>query len=73
VDLARATGVPVPVSVAVEQIYRQARARYGDTGGEMLPVKPLEDLTGTPLRLPAHHQDALASLSVTPGLAAPRE
>jgi 3-hydroxyisobutyrate dehydrogenase len=51
VDLARAGGVPVPVSAAVEQIYRQARARYGDTGGEMLPVKLLEDLTGTPLRL----------------------
>jgi 3-hydroxyisobutyrate dehydrogenase len=53
VDLARAAGVPVPVSAAVEQVYRQARARYGDTGGEMLPVKLLEDLTGTPLRLPA--------------------
>jgi len=53
VDLARAGGVPVPVSAAVEQIYRQARARYGDTGGEMLPVKLLEDLTGSPLRLAA--------------------
>jgi 3-hydroxyisobutyrate dehydrogenase len=53
VDLARASGVPVPVSAAVEQVYRQARARYGDSGGEMLPVKLLEDLTGTPLRLPA--------------------
>jgi 3-hydroxyisobutyrate dehydrogenase len=53
VDLARAAGVPVPVSAAVEQVYRQARARYGDTGGEMLPVKLLEDLTGSPLRLPA--------------------
>jgi 3-hydroxyisobutyrate dehydrogenase len=38
-DLTRTTGVPVPVSAAVEQVYRQARARYGDTGGEMLPVK----------------------------------
>jgi len=52
-DLARAAGVPAPVSAAVEQVYRQARARYGDAGGEMLPVKLLEDLTGTPLRLPA--------------------
>ncbi len=51
VDLARESGVPVPVSAVVEQIYRQARARYGDAGGEMLPVKLLEDLTGTPLRL----------------------
>jgi hypothetical protein len=40
----------------------------------MLPVKPLEDLTGTPLRLPApHHQDAPASLPVTPGRSAPQE
>jgi 3-hydroxyisobutyrate dehydrogenase len=52
-ELAWTSGVPVPVSAAVEQIYRQARARYGDAGGEMLPVKLLEDLTGTPLRLTA--------------------
>jgi 3-hydroxyisobutyrate dehydrogenase len=56
VDLARAGGVPVPVSAAVEQVYRQARARYGDAGGEMLPVKLLEDLTGTPLRLAASQE-----------------
>jgi 3-hydroxyisobutyrate dehydrogenase len=53
VDLARDTGVPVEVSAVVEQIYRRARAQYGDAGGEMLPIKLLEDLTGTPLRLPA--------------------
>jgi 3-hydroxyisobutyrate dehydrogenase len=53
VDLARNTGVPAEVSALVEQIYRRARAQYGDDGGEMLPVKLLEDLTGTELRLPA--------------------
>ncbi len=51
VDLARATGVPAEVSALVEQIYRRARAQYGDNGGEMLPIKLLEDLTATPLRL----------------------
>lgn len=51
VDLARHTGVPVEVSAMVEQIYRRARAQYGDTGGQMLPMKLLEDLTGTRLRL----------------------
>jgi len=51
VDLARATGVPAEISALVEQIYRRARAQYGDLGGEMLPIKLLEDLTGTPLRL----------------------
>jgi 3-hydroxyisobutyrate dehydrogenase len=51
VDLARATGVPAELSALVEQIYRRARAQYGDAGGEMLPVKLLEDLTGTQLRL----------------------
>ena len=51
VDLAREAGVPVPVSAAVEQVYRQARAQYGDAGGEMLPIRLLEDLTMTPLRL----------------------
>ncbi len=52
VDLARAAGVPAEVSALVEQIYRRARAQYGDSGGEMLPIKLLEDLTSTPLRLP---------------------
>ena len=51
IDLARATGVPAEVSALVEQIYRRARAQYGDSGGEMLPIRLLEDLTGTPLRL----------------------
>jgi 3-hydroxyisobutyrate dehydrogenase len=35
----------------VEQVYRRARAQYGDAGGEMLPIKLYEDLTRTPLRL----------------------
>ena len=52
VDLARQVGVPAEVSALVEQIYRRARAQYGDVGGEMLPIKLLEDLTATPLRLP---------------------
>jgi 3-hydroxyisobutyrate dehydrogenase len=51
VDLARDTGVPVEVSAVVEQVYRRARAQYGDEGGEMLPIRLLEDLTGTPLRI----------------------
>jgi 3-hydroxyisobutyrate dehydrogenase len=51
VDLARQTGVPAELSALVEQTYRRARAAYGDSGGEMLPIKLLEDLTGTPLRL----------------------
>jgi 3-hydroxyisobutyrate dehydrogenase len=51
VDLARDAGVPVEVSAVVEQVYRRARAQYGDAGGEMLPIKLLEDLTGTPLRI----------------------
>jgi 3-hydroxyisobutyrate dehydrogenase len=53
VDLAREAGVPAEVSAVVEQIYRRARAQYGDAGGEMLPIKLLEDLTGTPLRIDA--------------------
>jgi 3-hydroxyisobutyrate dehydrogenase len=53
VDLAREAGVPAELSAVVEQIYRRARAQYGDAGGEMLPIKLLEDLTGTPLRINA--------------------
>ena len=51
VDLARAVGVPAEASALVEQTYRRARAQYGDNGGEMLPMKLIEDLTGRPLRL----------------------
>jgi 3-hydroxyisobutyrate dehydrogenase len=43
--------VPAEVSAVVEQVYRRARAQYGDAGGEMLPIRLLEDLTGTPLRI----------------------
>jgi 3-hydroxyisobutyrate dehydrogenase len=52
VDLAGRSGVPAELSALVEQIYRRARAQYGDAGGEMLPMKLYEDLTHTPLRLP---------------------
>jgi 3-hydroxyisobutyrate dehydrogenase len=51
VDLARQTGVPAEMSAMVEQIYRRARAQYGDAGGQLLPIKLLEDLTSTQLRL----------------------
>jgi 3-hydroxyisobutyrate dehydrogenase len=43
--------VLLDVGAAVDQVYRRARARYGDNGGEMLPIKLLEDLTATQLRL----------------------
>ena len=56
-DLAREVGVPVEVSAVVEQIYRRARAQYGDAGGEMLPIKLLEDLTGSPLRIDSPLQE----------------
>jgi 3-hydroxyisobutyrate dehydrogenase len=52
VNLAGAVGVPAEISALVEQIYRRARAQYGDSGGEMLPIKLLEDVTSTALRLP---------------------
>lgn len=50
VDLARSVGVPAELSSLVEQIYRRAKAQYGDKAGEMTPVKLYEDLTGIPLR-----------------------
>ena len=59
VDLARAAGVPAEVSALVEQIYRRARAQSGDAGGEMLPIKLIEDLTGTPLRLRSGSEGAV--------------
>lgn len=50
VDLARSVGVPVELSSLVEQVYRRARASYGDRAGEMTPVKLYEDLIGQMLR-----------------------
>jgi len=57
------------VSAVVEQVYRRARAQYGDAGGEMLPIKLYEDLTRTPLRLPP--VSAPGSLTPPPSLAPP--
>ena len=51
VDLAGVVGVPAELSAVVEQVYRRARAQYGDAGGEMLPIRLYEDLTRVPLRL----------------------
>lgn len=50
IDLARSVGVPVEVSSLVEQVYRRAKAQYGDRAGEMTPFKLYEDLIGTDLR-----------------------
>ncbi len=51
IDLARSVGVPAELSGLVEQIYRRARAQYGDRAGEMTPMKLYEDLIGQELRL----------------------
>lgn len=50
-DLARSVGVPMEVGATVENVYRRARARYGDKAGEMIPAKLYEDDTNTPLRI----------------------
>lgn len=50
VDLARSVGMPVELSSLVEQIFRRARARYGDHAGEMTPVRLYEELLGSDLR-----------------------
>ena len=52
-DLARAVGVPVELSGQVEQIFRRAKAQYGDLAGEMTPMKLYEDLIGQTLRIDA--------------------
>lgn len=50
VDLARSVGVSVELSGLVEQVFRRAKAAYGDRAGEMAPVRLYEDLIGAPLR-----------------------
>lgn len=51
IDLARSVGVPVELSSLVEQIFRRAKAQYGDRAGEMTPMKLYEDLIGQNLRI----------------------
>lgn len=51
IDLARSVGVPVELSAVVEQVFRRARAEYGDRAGEMTPFKLYEDLIQRDLRL----------------------
>lgn len=53
VDLAREVNVPVEASAVVEQVFRRARAQFGDRAGEMTPVKLYEQVTGIELRLKA--------------------
>ena len=50
IDLARSVGIPVELSSLVEQIFRRARAQYGDRAGEMTPVRLYEELLGRDLR-----------------------
>ncbi|HEX4246863.1 MAG TPA: NAD(P)-dependent oxidoreductase [Pseudonocardia sp.] len=52
VDVARSGNVPVELSALVEQVFRRARASYGDLAGEMVPVRLYEDAAGIALRLP---------------------
>lgn len=58
IDLARSVGVPTELSALVEQIYRRARASYGDLAGEMTPFRLYEDLLGHPLRLGSSTESA---------------
>lgn len=53
IDLARSVGVPAELSSLVEQIFRRAKAQYGDRAGEMTPMKLYEDLIGQELRIEA--------------------
>lgn len=62
VDLARSVGVPVELSSLVEQVYRRARASYGDAAGEMTPMRLYEDLIGSPLRRTPQPPEDFASL-----------
>ena len=50
VDLARSVGIPYELSGLVDQLFRRAKAQYGDRAGEMAPFRLYEDLVGAPLR-----------------------
>ncbi|WP_329046084.1 NAD(P)-dependent oxidoreductase [Amycolatopsis sp. NBC_01488] len=52
VDLGRDVGVPAELSALVEQIFRRAKAAYGDLAGEMSPVRLYETWAAQDFRLP---------------------
>ncbi len=60
VDLARAQGVPVELSALVEQVFRRARAAFGDGAGEMSPVRLYEEVAGLELRLAGETRERAA-------------
>ncbi|GEP34124.1 3-hydroxyisobutyrate dehydrogenase [Nocardioides szechwanensis] len=62
-DLAAAVGVPVELSALVGQVYRRARASYGDQAGEMTPFQLYEDLLGHPLRLTVSTPETLEEVA----------
>ena len=51
VDLGRDVGVATELSALVEQIYRRARASYGDLAGELSPMRLYETQAGQDFRL----------------------
>ncbi|WP_370950291.1 NAD-binding protein [Amycolatopsis sp. cg5] len=53
VDVGRDVGMPVELSALVEQVYRRARATFGDLAGEMSPMRLYETLAGRDFRLPS--------------------
>ena len=50
VDLGRELGVPLELSALVEQLYRRARALYGDGAGVLSTVRMVEEAAGLKLR-----------------------
>ena len=71
VDLGRDVGVPAELSALVEQIFRRAKAAYGDLAGEMSPVRLYETVGGPGLpaavpRRPGRLKEAGMRLSVEP-------
>ena len=54
VDLGRELGVPLELSALVEQLYRRARALYGDGAGALSTVRMVEDAVGIKLRPEPH-------------------
>ena len=52
VDLGRDVGVATELAALVEQIYRRAKATYGDLAGELSPMRLYETQAGQEFRLP---------------------
>ena len=65
-NIAQESGVPIKVHSLVEEIYNEARVKYGDDKGSSHPAKLLQDLLGEKLQIKGF-EDWTYSINIVDG------